>query len=362
MAKAEFDPKHPPFPLAVDLESRVVALKAARNQDIFEGRKVVKGFTIDDRDTQDMDDAIWVEKRGKGYELSVSISDVAAFVPPRSRIDRHAQHRGFTVYYKDDTSSPMLPSRLSNGLFSLRPKERRATITITTLFDEHLQQEESTIELTQLRSNNKLSYEAANGILADRGHNLHEAMSMYADIAAGLKVKRKQKGDLVLPDWINRKGRSASIIEECMLYYNGELTSYLMQNEMLGLNRNQESLLTNEERRVLQAKIDASSADDDPKEVRKLVERVHGRASWSPDNKGHHSLQMDRYMQGSSPIRRYPDVINQFGVYAVRHGEEHPYSHEELIWISEHINSLPRAKRLIPDQPQRGDVFVSIQK
>src|SRR6266487_5319934 len=72
--------------------------------------------TIDPDDARDFDDAINVEKLANGgWQLGVHIADVAAYVEPRSALDREARRRGNSVYLPDRVI-PMLPERLSNGV------------------------------------------------------------------------------------------------------------------------------------------------------------------------------------------------------------------------------------------------------
>src|SRR5204863_7438321 len=76
-------------------------------------------ITIDPGDARDFDDAINVEKLPNGgWQLGVHIADVAAYVEPGSALDREARRRGNSVYLPDRVI-PMLPERLSNGVWSL---------------------------------------------------------------------------------------------------------------------------------------------------------------------------------------------------------------------------------------------------
>jgi exoribonuclease-2 len=84
-------------------------------------------FTIDGINTQDMDDALYIETTENGWSLTVAISDPSAYVPEESEMDAEAKHRGFTLYLPN-FNVPMLPRDLSDSLCSLKEGEKRATL------------------------------------------------------------------------------------------------------------------------------------------------------------------------------------------------------------------------------------------
>jgi exoribonuclease-2 len=87
-------------------------------------------FTIDGVNTQDMDDALYVEENEQGWALTVAISDPSAYVPEATDMDKEAHKRGFTLYLPN-FNVPMLPRDLSDSLCSLKEGEKRATICCT---------------------------------------------------------------------------------------------------------------------------------------------------------------------------------------------------------------------------------------
>ena len=87
-------------------------------------------FTIDGVNTQDMDDALYIEENEQGWALTVAISDPSAYVPENSEMDAEAKKRSFTLYLPN-FNVPMLPRDLSDSLCSLKEGEKRATICCT---------------------------------------------------------------------------------------------------------------------------------------------------------------------------------------------------------------------------------------
>ena len=114
------------FDPAVEHEAR----DAAADRESDTGRRDLRElatFTIDPVSAQDFDDAISAERLPDGsWRVWVHIADVAAYVKPRSLIDREGYRRGTSVYVPGAVE-PMLPRILSNDVCSLVPGEERLT-------------------------------------------------------------------------------------------------------------------------------------------------------------------------------------------------------------------------------------------
>lgn len=91
--------------------------------------------TIDSESTQDMDDALYVEKQIHGWKLWVAIADPTAYIEENSRIDLAAKARCFT-YYLPNFNVPMLPRELSDELCSLVPHQKRPALVCEIVIDE----------------------------------------------------------------------------------------------------------------------------------------------------------------------------------------------------------------------------------
>ncbi|MCG3219694.1 MAG: RNB domain-containing ribonuclease, partial [Candidatus Heimdallarchaeota archaeon] len=99
----------------------------------FEGRtdlRELEAYTIDPATAKDFDDAVSFAKNEDGtFSLWVHIADVAHYVEKDSILDNHAKDRATSVYLPSIVL-PMLPSRLSDDLCSLREKRPRLAMTV----------------------------------------------------------------------------------------------------------------------------------------------------------------------------------------------------------------------------------------
>lgn len=81
-------------------------------------------ITIDPAESTDLDQAMYLERKGDGYRVRYAIADVPAFVRAGGAIDEEARRRGQTIYCPD-TRVQLHPSTLSEGAASLLPGELR---------------------------------------------------------------------------------------------------------------------------------------------------------------------------------------------------------------------------------------------
>lgn len=84
-------------------------------------------ITIDSAHTEDMDDALFIEKTEKGFKLKVAIADPTGYIDEQSDLDSYAAQRGFSIYLPGK-DIPMLPRILSQDLCSLRENQPRPAL------------------------------------------------------------------------------------------------------------------------------------------------------------------------------------------------------------------------------------------
>jgi VacB/RNase II family 3'-5' exoribonuclease len=145
----------PEFPAEVVAEAE----KAARSPRLPElDRTDIPFVTIDPPTSQDLDQALHIERRGTGFRVHYAIADVAAFVTPGGAVDEEAHRRGETLYGVGG-KIPLHPKELSEAACSLLPDGDRPVLLWTIDVDATGEGTSVRVERAMVRSRAKLSYE-----------------------------------------------------------------------------------------------------------------------------------------------------------------------------------------------------------
>ncbi len=332
--------------------------------------------TIDGENARDFDDAVYVRRQGAGYELYVSIADVAAYVQPGTALDQEAYARATSVYFPD-RAIPMLPEALSNGICSLNPNEDRLTKTACIEFDAKGHVVRSRFFNSVIRSQERMTYTTVRRILVDRDpealeryKNLVGEFELMEELARLIYAQRKARGNLDFdlpeaeiildlqgaPENIVRAERNIAhrIIEEFMIAANEAVARQLTEKNLPLLYRVHEG----PDREALEAlapfllslgyRLSLKQERISPLEIQRLLESARGKpeervlnrvllrsmkqAVYQPENIGHFGLASACYAHFTSPIRRYPDLVVHRMFDRALHGDKlKPNEREDLI-------------------------------
>ncbi|MPZ83975.1 MAG: RNB domain-containing ribonuclease [Actinophytocola sp.] len=117
--RVEFDlPAQFPGPVLAEAESAVSGGPTTDRHDATDLPLV----TIDPPGAKDLDQAMYVERRGSGFRVHYAIADLGAFVTPGGALDTEVRRRGQTLYLPDG-KVPLHPTVLSEGAASLLPDQ-----------------------------------------------------------------------------------------------------------------------------------------------------------------------------------------------------------------------------------------------
>jgi ribonuclease R len=346
-------------------------------------------FTIDPPTARDFDDAISAERLDDGaVRVWVHIADVAAHVPPGSRVDREAFKRGTSVYVPG-LVEPMLPEALSNQACSLVPDQDRLAVTVEMEL-EGARRRRVAFHRTIIRSDKRLSYPEVDAIFAGRERAEEPwagPLAAARRAADALQAARESAGALevesVEPEFAfsgeghvtslapSEQTESHRLIEHLMIAANEAVATLLETRKLPTLYRVHERP---EPLRVkhladqlasldiptppLHEEMTPQQAADAVAEMARMVAAEvrrrdgHGRiaftslvlrslkqAHYSPRNLGHAGLRSSAYCHFTSPIRRYPDLVcHRALLSAIGAGEEPPEASRlegEAEWCSE---------------------------
>jgi exoribonuclease R len=154
---------HVPGPFSPELEREATAA-AARGPVMPPGvpdtrvdAREIPFVSIDPPGSRDLDQALHLERRAKGYRVHYAIADVVAFVTPGSALERESWARGVTIYMPD-YRAPVLPEVLSEGGASLRAGDDRPALVWTIDLDADGETAAARLERATVRNRAALSY------------------------------------------------------------------------------------------------------------------------------------------------------------------------------------------------------------
>jgi exoribonuclease R len=246
-------------------------------------RRVLKGFTfnIDPEGCRDVDDVFTFEKLDEvRWRVTITISDVAAFVEDGGAEDIYASLIGQTLYDNDGkVIRPMLPQEYSENCCSLISGKDSYGISLQFVWDGKNITEKEWFE-SVFRTDKSYSYEEfqAADELAYR--------QVLQDISSYLAK-----------DNVND---SHKWVESMMIFYNTEAGKILKESGMGILRKHNAPDL---ERLELYTN-----------HIPELSHLAFSSAQYclaEETETTHYGLDSDNYAHTSSPIRRYADLVNQ---------------------------------------------------
>jgi ribonuclease R len=352
------DPLQPPAVLAAaeDVPNRVLRSDLEGRADL----RKLDFMTIDPPDARDFDDAVCVEVLGKDerrakMRLHVAVADVSHYVREGDVFDEESQRRCFSTYLPD-RAIPMLPPSLSSGICSLVPKKDRLAMVVSMTLDTAGKTSDVEVRAAVIHSQARLTYAQAAESLAGGTKLPPPVRKRIATLRAAadrLARMRQRRGSITLdlpevsikldeddPERVRGVvasradetiARAYNLIEELMLAANEATASLAIEHRLPVVFRVHD--VPDEERvERLCAVAELLAVDIQPESLRtplgfaKLVRRLHdhprrraihglmlrtlSQAEYNTHNVGHFALAAKAYLHFTSPIRRYPDLIN----------------------------------------------------
>ncbi|MBI5275573.1 MAG: RNB domain-containing ribonuclease [Burkholderiales bacterium] len=335
-------------------------------------------FSIDNADTQDLDQLSVAEPLGGGAaRLLVAIADVATFVATAGPMDTHAWANTTSVYTAAGVF-PMLPETLSTDLTSLHEGQERLTVVVDMRVEADGSVTDVHLYAAVVVNHAKLIYDSTSAWLDGsaaappgiaRTPGLAEQVRLHDAIASQLRKARSGRGALdvktvsarpvfdrgVLVDLRpDEKGRANDLIADVMIATNSATARFLTQQHYPSLRRVLEAprrwdrlvALAAEHGVALPVQPDAKALDHflsarrrvDPQGfadlslavVKLLGSGEYVAASAGAASQGHFGLAVGDYAHSTAPNRRFSDLVTQRQVLAALRGDEPVYDHAAL--------------------------------
>ncbi len=279
-------------------------------------------YSIDDPDTTEIDDALALREIPGGYELAIHIADAAGVLTGDDLVLEEDMKERATSVYLPDLKVRMLPENLSDNVLSLLAERERLAFSFLVSLDEQGNVVSSRMASTKIRVAGRYNYDEVDALVAG-GDPYWVA---FGGLAEKLMARRESKGALnlpfprmevklepggvirLVPD--ERESVAQTIVSEAMILANRVAAEYTADHGLPAIYRGQK-------------------APEPPIEERSewlphhLFEARKGfsRSSQGLEPLAHSGLGLDRYIQATSPIRRYRDLIHQRQIqHHLKHG------------------------------------------
>lgn len=327
-------------------------------------------LSIDSATTRDIDDAFHIEPHGDGWRLTLALACPAAYWNFDSELDKAVQRRATSLYLPEGTSH-MLPESLGADGFSLLAGQIRPALLVQCEVSAtgDILSCNPAFGHVQLTAN--LTYEACEEALNGQGS---PATPFVEHLRMGLELSRVREAHRVgngaviiarpdlrieLPgenldaylrgerdvDVLVEPDESAPsahlLVAEHMVLANTALARWAIDNGVPLLHRTQNVNIPKE----------FAGVWSDPVDVARVV-RMLAPACLETTPRLHAGIGESAYAPSTSPLRRYPDFINEAQIlHALQHGTPR-WKKEELdswlVFINARLESAGMVQRQRP--------------
>ena len=325
----------------LELSGEVLPTDAARVD--LTGQRCV---TIDDDDTRDIDDGLALERRSDGHHrIWIHVADPGRLVAADSLLDLEARRRGSSLYLASG-NLPMFPLELTTGPFSLRAGVRSAAWSTWVELDANGAIAAYGIQRSWVKPTFRLTYSDADELidlappeeadLAELNRLLERRRrwrlgqgALLLDLPEGRIRQRDGEPELE----ISEPGPSRSLVAEAMILAGAVAARFGVEH---GLSLPFRSQLPAE----LPPKAELDALPDGAVRFA-AIKRCLSRGLMGTQPAAHFSLGLEAYVQATSPIRRYGDLVVQRQIEAQLNGSA-PLSEDAL---QDLLNSFDGAVR-----------------
>ena len=310
-------------------------------------------FTIDGKDTKDMDDGVYGEKLDDDIiRVYVHISDVSHYVKIGSKLFERACEKTTSLYLNNSVFH-MFHHIISNGICSLNPDKDRLTKTVVFDIDKNGNILNYDIQKSVIKSRKKMTYDDVDLVICGNTPEDYKKYekTLWTLYSAAMRLEKKftqSYGKLNFAETeldvdYNNDGSiktindptdsvSRKIIENLMIganacvadwFVNLDIPTVYRVHEFPNIKRINDAIkqlnkegfhikqiendldLTASMQRLLQK---LSSYSEFPIISQRLVMAMK-RAKYSIENVGHYALGLSAYCHFTSPIRRLADLL-----------------------------------------------------
>ncbi|KAK3162435.1 hypothetical protein QOZ80_1BG0089520 [Eleusine coracana subsp. coracana] len=301
----------------------------------------LKVYAIDVDEADELDDALSATRLPDGrIKVWIHVADPTCLVKPRSIIDREAMHRGTSVFLPTATF-PMFPERLAMNAMSLQQSKECKSVSVAVILDPDGSIAEYTIENSIIKPTYMLTYEGATELLymnleeEEELRILQEAATIRAQwrrsqgsidtamIEPRIKVANPDDPEPNINLYVEDQNNPAMQLVSEMMILCGEAVAAFGSDNNLPLPY----------RGHPQSNASVSAFSHVPEGPARSFANIGVLRAAEMDFQKpvpHGVLGIPGYVQFTSPIRRYVDLLAHYQVKAFLRGDSPPYSAADL--------------------------------
>ena len=278
-------------------------------------------ITIDDEHTEERDDALSIKATDKKFEFGIHISDPSTLINPNTVLDKSARNNGSSIYFPEKTI-PMLPSQFIKEFGSLDPSKPRLGLSLLIKTDLNYKIESWRIAPSVISTSKSMTYEQASLALNHTENSAHQMMLHLWNFSKKQMCSRKQNGAINLQTQemnikvhsnseieitvLNSRLDSRVMVSELMILFNSLAAKFFVENHIPAIYRHQPSPNLNND-----SDFDLKQASKNEVSRNYYLVRKLPQTKLTAEPLPHYSLGLQNYIQITSPLRRYSDMLLQ---------------------------------------------------
>ena len=319
----------------------------------------LKVYTVDDESTTEIDDGLSIEylENGHNIRLWIHIADPTRLVVPGDELDLEARRRSTSLYLPTGMIS-MFPQELATGPMSLVQGQTCYALSFGVIIDEQGAIKDYLIKPTLIKPTYRLTYDDVDEML-ELGLTNEPEIAELAKAATLRQKWRKSQGSIQ----INMPESSIKVKDEeiTIELLDGSQSRQLVAEMMIlagevagkyGKEHNLPLPFRGQPQPELPPEEELLQLPAGPVRYCAL-RRCMPRSEMSLNPLRHASLGLDNYIQVTSPIRRYTDLLVHFQLKAHLRGDELPFPKEHLQEILYSVGTSAYEATLVERQTNR---------
>ena len=269
-------------------------------------------FTIDGSDTLDFDDALSVDFLDDHIQVGIHITDVSSVIDSNSILEDEALLRGSSLYLPR-RQVPMFPPELSHERLSLKKDVRRQALSLLVNFDTNGDIFDYRFIPSIIKVKEQLTYDQVNSIYETGKDTIYHHLYKLALKRKRIRVEQGalilslpelnisvDKNSVINLSLVSQETPSRMIVSEMMILYNWLAARFCRDNRIPTIYRGQKEP---SEKLPLEETGYVYYVFRQRRKIHPLVIDVEPLP--------HAGLGLDSYINVTSPIRRYFDLISQ---------------------------------------------------